>query len=59
VFVDDPSAVTWKVSQHNVSKIEQPRTFDKTQWINDLATAHWSDADGASGKIYQHFLPYL
>ena len=59
VFVDDPSAVTWKVAQHNVSKIEQPRTFDKTQWINDLAAAHWSDADGASGKIYQHFLPYL
>jgi hypothetical protein len=59
VFVDDPSAVTWNVSQHNVSKIEQPRTFDKTQWINDLAAAHWSDADGASGKIYQHFIPYL
>jgi len=59
VFVDDPSAVTWAVSQHSVSEIETPKVFDRTQWINDLATAHWSDADGSSGKIYQHFLPYL
>lgn len=59
VFVDDPSAVTWSVAHHNVSEIESPRTFDRSQWINDLATAHWSDVDGSSGKIYQHFLPYL
>lgn len=59
VFVDDPSAVTWCVAHHNVAEIEQPKTFDRTQWINDLASAHWSDTDGSSGRIYQHFLPYL
>lgn len=59
VFVDDPSAVTWSVANHNIAEIEQPKTFDRTQWINDLAAAHWSDADGSSGKIYQHFLPYF
>lgn len=59
VFVDDPSAVTWTVANHNVSDIESPKTFDKSQWINDLAAAHWSDAEGSGGKIYQHFLPYL
>lgn len=59
VFVDDPSAVTWSVAHHNIAEIEKPVTFDRTQWINDLSTAHWSDADGSSGKIYQHFLPYL
>lgn len=59
VFVDDASAVTWAVAHHDIADIEQPRTFDRTQWVNDLAAAHWSDADGSSGKIYQHFLPYL
>jgi hypothetical protein len=59
VFVDDTSAVTWSVAHHNVSEIETPRVFDRTQWINDLAAAHWSDADGASGKIYQKFISYL
>lgn len=58
-FVDDVSAVTWAVTHHDVSAIESPQTFDRDQWICDLAAAHWSDADGASGRIYQHFLRYL
>ena len=29
------------------------------QWIYDLASAHWSDADAQAGRIYQKFLPYL
>ncbi len=59
VFVDDPSAVTWSVAHHSVSEIESPRIFDRSQWIRDLAAAHWSDADGASGRIYQKFKPFL
>lgn len=59
VFVDDTSAVTWSVAHHNVKDIERPTQFDKSQWINDLAAAHWSDAEGSSGQIYQHFRSYL
>ncbi len=59
VYVDDPSAVSWAVANHRTSQIKHPKEFDRTQWINDLAAAHWSDADGSSGRIYQHFLPYL
>jgi len=59
VFVDDPSAVTWSVAHHSVSEIETPRIFDRSQWIRDLAAAHWSDADGSTGQIYQKFKPFL
>lgn len=59
VYVDDPSAVSWAVANHNVSKIKFPKEFNRSQWIYDLASAHWSDADGSSGRIYQHFLSYL
>lgn len=59
VFVDDPSAVTWSVAHHDVKEIESPRIFDRSQWIRDLAAAHWSDADGASGQIYQKFKSLL
>ena len=59
VFVDDPSAVTWSVAHHSVSEIETPRVFDRSQWIRDLAAAHWSDADGANGQIYQKFKSFL
>jgi len=59
VFVDDASAVTWSVSNHDIAQIEKPQTFNRVQWINDLAAAHWSDADGSSGAIYQRFKPFL
>lgn len=59
VFVDDPSAVTWSVAHHSVNEIESPRIFDRSQWIRDLSAAHWSDADGASGQIYQKFKSFL
>lgn len=59
VFVDDQSAVTWAVANKDVSQIETPQSFDCTQWIYDLAAAHWSDADGQQGLIYKKFLSYL
>lgn len=59
VFVDDPSAVSWTVAHHDITKIESPQVFVRDQWMNDLATAHWSDDDGRHGRIYQKFLPYI
>jgi len=59
VFVDDPSAVTWAVAQHDISQIESPQVFVKDQWMQDLAAAHWSDEDGRTGRIYQKFMPFL
>ena len=59
VFVDDASAVTWTVAHHDIAQIESPQVFARDQWIQDLATAHWSDEDGRTGRIYQKFMPYL
>jgi len=59
VFVDDVSAVTWSVAHNNISQIESPQIFARDQWIQNLATAHWSDEDGRTGRIYQKFMPFL
>ena len=59
VFVDDVSCVAWAVANKNIAKIETPDIFDRNQWMWDLASAHWSDADAQAGRIYQKFLPYL
>lgn len=59
VFVDDVSAVTWSVAHHNIEQIESPQVFARDQWIQNLATAHWSDEDGRTGRIYQKFMPFL
>jgi hypothetical protein len=59
IFADDESCVSWAVANKNLDNIESPQSFDRSQWINDLAAAHWSDADGRAGLIWQKFLPYL
>lgn len=59
IFVDDQSCVSWAVANKDIARIESPEHFDRTQWINDLASAHWSDADGRAGLIWQKFQPYL
>lgn len=59
VFADDSSCVSWAVANTDMSTIEQPKVFDRQQWIQDLAAAHWSDDDARAGRIYQKFLPYL
>ena len=59
VFADDSSCVSWVVANKNVSSIESPMIFDRQQWIQDLAAAHWSDQEARAGKIYQKFIPFL
>lgn len=59
VFVDDESCVSWDVANKDITQIENPVEFDRSQWVKDLAAAHWTDEDGRQGRIYQKFLPYL
>lgn len=59
IFVDDQSCVSWSVANKDLSQIETPVFFDRSQWINDLAAAHWSDQDACAGLIWKKFEPYL
>jgi hypothetical protein len=59
IFVDDQSCVAWKVANQDIAQIESPATFEREQWLYDLAAAHWSDEDAQAGRIWQKFLPYL
>jgi hypothetical protein len=59
VFVDDQSCVSWQVANHDINNIENPKQFEREQWLYDLASAHWSDEDGRTGRIYQKFLPFI
>ena len=59
VFVDDQSCVSWQVANHDVYDIENPKQFEREQWLYDLASAHWSDEDGRTGRNYQKFLPFI
>ena len=59
VFADDDDCVAWTVANHDLAQIETPIMPDRTQWLNDLAAAHWTDAESQRGDIYKHFLSWI
>jgi hypothetical protein len=59
VFADDVDCVAWSVANHQLDNIETPFMPAREQWLYDLSSAHWTDADSISGKIYQKFLPFI
>ena len=59
LWVDDRSAVCWDVANKDLSLLNNPTFFDRSQWINDLASCHWTDEESRQGLIFNKFLPYL
>ena len=59
IFADDDDCVAWAVANKDLAQIESPSMPDRTQWLNDLSAAHWTDAESRSGAIYQRFLPFI
>ena len=44
-----PSSLAYDVSNHDLSEICQPKIFDRTQWMNDVAYTEWSIDEISSG----------
>jgi hypothetical protein len=59
VFADDDDCVAWAVANKDLAEIESPIMPDRTQWLNDLSSAHWTDKESRCGAIYQRFVEYL
>lgn len=59
VFADDDDCVAWAVANKDLTQIESPVMPDRTQWLNDLSSAHWTDEESRCGAIYQRFVKYL
>jgi hypothetical protein len=59
VFADDDDCVAWAVANKDLAQIESPVMPDRTQWLNDLSSAHWTDEESRCGAIYQRFVEYL
>ena len=57
VFNTDAKALSWEVANHNFDTIENPATPDRTQWLNNLGYAMWSQQEIEQGLAWQHLKP--
>lgn len=54
-FIIDPNfSQASEVSNHNISKIENPDLPERLHWIQKMAQCHWTQEDLSNGTTWQH-----
>jgi hypothetical protein len=53
-FTFSERSVAWDVTNHSLSDINNPRKFDRQQWLNDLAYAQWNLKEIEQGLPFKH-----
>lgn len=55
LFVLDDNAITYNVSNYDLSEIENPVFKKREQWLYDLSYAHWNLDELKDGLYWKHF----
>ena len=56
VFVTDTTpqrSQTWPVCNTNLENLENPKLFDRVDWINRLSQSHWNENEVATGQAWR------
>jgi hypothetical protein len=51
-----PSSMAWECSNTDLSQIENPKFFDRQQWLNNLGYCQWREDEIAQGAPYYHLM---
>lgn len=51
-----PSSMAWECSNKDLSMLENPMNFNRTQWLNDLAYCQWREDECLAGLPINHLL---
>lgn len=62
VFVTDPNpkiSQAFDIANTDLSLIENPKTFDRINWLNKLSMCHWKADEILSGEAWIHMREYI
>lgn len=62
VFVTDPDpkvSQAYEVANTDISQIENPKTFEREQWLAKLAMSHWNNEEIKSGEAWKHIRQFV
>lgn len=51
-----PSSMAWDCSNTNLKDIDNPKIFDRQQWLNNLGYCQWREDEIAQGAPYFHLM---
>ena len=49
-----PSSMAWDCSNIDLANIEQPKLFERQQWLNNLAYCQWREDECLAGLPWEH-----
>ena len=49
-----PSSMAWECSNKYLANIEQPKLFERQQWLNNLAYCQWREDECLAGLPWEH-----
>jgi len=52
-----PSSMAWECSNKDLKNLDTPNTFDRDQWLYNLAYCQWREDEIARGLPIKHLLP--
>ena len=62
LFVTDPNAAVsqaFEVANTNLADIENPKMFERQQWIEALSMCHWKFEELSNGSAWAHIRSYV
>lgn len=54
VFAADHGSMAWEIANKDLSKLDNPDTPEREQWINDLAYTQWTPEEMRAGLAWRH-----
>lgn len=51
-----PSSMAWDCSNINLTDIDNPKLYDRQQWLNNLGYCQWREDEIAQGAPYYHLM---
>jgi len=59
VFTEDRNCIAYPVSNHCLEDINNPKTFDRAAWCNDIGYSQWSIREIKRGECWSHLRKHL
>lgn len=59
VFASENKCMAWDMSNKDLSNINNPQFPDRTQWLNDMGYAMWSQNEIRSGVVWARFRKFF
>ena len=58
-YVIEPRCFAWDVAHHGLDELQNPRTFERDQWLHNLCNTIWSAKEMSTGELWDKYKKHI